>query len=71
MDVEFHGYLDGSGEAYVYVEGKTYLVKKATFNKFSYCTNAKWLVEEIELFAYKEIVEKGFECKEFFEIAKK
>jgi hypothetical protein len=70
MNVEFHGNWTGSGKAYVDVEEKTYLVKKATFDKFNYCTNAKELVEAIEYFAYKEIVEKRLENNEFFELIK-
>ena len=71
MNIRFHGCLVGNGDAYVNVDGIDYLVKKETFDKFNYCTNGKWLTEEIEYFAYKEIIEKGFISDEFFAIANK
>lgn len=68
MNVRYHGYLDGIREAYVNVDGQDYLIKKATFEKFSHCIgSAKWLTEEIEFFAYEVIVKKGLTNSEYFE----
>lgn len=68
MDIQYHGYLDGIRDAYINVDGQDYLIKKATFEKFSYCKgNAKWFTEAIEYFAYKEILENGLTNNEYFE----
>jgi hypothetical protein len=68
LNIQYHGYLDGTREAYVNVEDQDYLIKKPTFEKFSYCSsNAKWFTEAIEYFAYKEIIEKGISDNEYFE----
>ena len=55
------------GSPCVIVDGQYYLVKKATFEKFSNCSSAKCLVESIECFAYEEIVKNGLTCNEYFE----
>lgn len=71
MSIRFHGYLDGIGASYVNVDGQDYLIKKETFEKFSYCNgNAKWLTEAIECFAYEEIIENGLKSKEYFDTVK-
>ncbi|HOV27400.1 MAG TPA: hypothetical protein PK566_13730 [Pseudobacteroides sp.] len=71
MNIEFRGNLDGIGSPCVIVDGQYYLVKKATFEKFSHCSNAKCLVESIECFAYEEIVKNGLANNEYFEKATK
>ena len=38
-----------------------YRVKPAAFEEVNYCTNMKWMVEALELFAYEKIQSGEYE----------
>ena len=57
-DLRFTG---GKSNGTILYKHDIYMVKPAAFEEVSYCTNMKWMVEALELFAYEKIQSGDYE----------